>query len=52
MQRKLDALLAAAPRATLSLIALDEASDAELAAVHGEHLALREDAVLPDAWPT
>ena len=52
VQRKLDALLAAVPRADNSLIALEEASDAELAAVHTEHLALRDDAVQPDAPPT
>jgi len=45
VQRKLDALLQALPRADNTLIGLEEASDEALAAVHAEHRELRSDAV-------
>jgi low affinity Fe/Cu permease len=43
-QRKLDELLQALPRADNAVIGLEDASDEELAAVHDEHRALREEA--------
>jgi low affinity Fe/Cu permease len=43
-QRKLDELLQALSRADNAVIGLEDASDAELAAVHDEHRALREEA--------
>jgi low affinity Fe/Cu permease len=45
VQRKLDELLQAAPRAANALIGLEEASDEAVAAVHAEHRGLRNDAV-------
>jgi low affinity Fe/Cu permease len=45
VQRKLDEILHALPRADNALIGLEEASDAELAAVHDSHRELRLDAV-------
>lgn len=44
-QRKLDELLRALPRASDSLIALEEASDDEVAAVHADHLEQRQQTV-------
>ena len=41
VQRKLDELLAAIPRADNALIALEDASDEELDEVHAEHLEVR-----------
>ena len=41
-QRKLDELLAAVPRADDALITLEDASDAEVAAVHRDHRRLRD----------
>lgn len=45
VQRKLDELLQAAPRAANKLIGLEEASDDAVAAVHAGHRGLRNDAV-------
>lgn len=45
VQRKLDEILRALPRADNTMIGLEEASDDELASVHEEHRALREEAV-------
>jgi low affinity Fe/Cu permease len=42
VQRKLDELLAALPQADSSLIALEDASDAELEAIHDQHLEIRD----------
>jgi low affinity Fe/Cu permease len=44
-QRKLDEILRALPDANNGLIAFEDASDADLAAVHREHRGLREEAV-------
>lgn len=44
-QRKLDEILAALPNADNTIIALEEASDDELAAVHADHRDLREEAL-------
>ena len=43
-QRKLDELLAAVPRADNALVALEDASDAEVAAIHRDHLQVRRQA--------
>jgi low affinity Fe/Cu permease len=44
-QRKLDEILRALPNADNRLIAFEDASDSDLAAVHQEHRDLREEAV-------
>lgn len=46
-QRKLDELLAAVPRADNSLVALEDASDAEVDAIHRDHLRLRDQTAAP-----
>ena len=56
-QRKLDEILQALPRADNAVIGLEDATDGELASVHNEHRALREEATgsatpIPGApWP-
>ena len=45
VQRKLDEILRALPKADNAVIGLEDASDEELAEVHEEHRALREEAV-------
>jgi low affinity Fe/Cu permease len=47
-QSKLDELLRALPRADNAIIGLEDATDDELAAVHDEHRALREQATSGD----
>ncbi len=42
-QRKLDELLRALPRARNDLIALEEASDDDIAIIHAQHIAERQD---------
>ncbi len=44
VQRKLDEILRALPRADNTVIGLEDATDEELATVHEEHRALREQA--------
>lgn len=49
VQRKLDEILRALPRANNAVIGLEDATDEELATVHQQHQVLRERAVLGDA---
>jgi low affinity Fe/Cu permease len=44
-QRKLDEILRALPQANNTMIGLEEATDAELAAVHTDHRELRAEAI-------
>jgi low affinity Fe/Cu permease len=44
-QRKLDEILRALPQAANSMIGLEEATDAELSAVHTDHRELRAEAI-------